>query len=190
MFHDICRQIVLFSAKQIAYSPQQIEWAIYVLECRLQTIAGMVLIFFLGCLIAPAGHVIAFLSSTYIISTRSGGYHCSTHLKCLFFSIFSSLLFLLSARLLLSFPWMICALLVVATIVLSLAPVNHISLHLTEEEIANNKKKLISNQILVLTIAICLWCMGSKAFIYVVQGYLCSALSVLLQIIYVHRRLS
>ena len=188
MLHDVCRRVVLSSAKQIAYSPQQIEWAIYVLECRLQDFIGTVLVFFLGSLVAPTAHVAAYLCSTYLISTRSGGYHCSTRWKCLALSIISSWLFLFSAKLLTSFPWIVCLLLVVATVILSLAPVNHISLHLNKKEIINNRKKLRFNQVVVLAIFAFLWVMNSETFIYVALGYLCSALSVLLQIIDVQRR--
>ncbi len=188
MIHSLCVYVIDTFISHWMLPSDYKEWAIYVLEFRMQSILGCLCTFSVGCFFVPPMAVLAFLGSLYLINSRSGGYHCSSYWKCFVLSIGTTILSLLIANALTSNPHISIGMLLIGTFFLRSAPLNNKKINLSKEELCENRKKLHRNQCLVGILLILLLVRKSVLTMYVAQGYLSASLAILYQTFHLAHR--
>lgn len=155
------------------------EWCVYILENRFFSYLCFLAFFLLGSLVFPPLGVLAFLGCLMLIRRNAGGYHCTTTGRCLLLSVLAVCLGLFAARALVPHATAQLLLLLVSTLALVRAPVNQAALHLSRQELAGNRKRLRTIQLVMLP-ALGILCLFHSSFsAYGTVGYAAAALSVL-----------
>lgn len=118
------------------------EWCVYGLLSRITTASTLSVVVILGAIVSNFLYALVFTTAFLFLRVRTNGHHAKTYLACLFHSI----LIEIGSLILVPFLRLPFALLLVGLsnlIIISLAPANNDSIHLTVEEVAALRPRIL-----------------------------------------------
>lgn len=178
MIHRFSERIVASLVDDGHIPSQNREWCVYILETRLLTILGLSFLLFLGVLFGKPFQTVVFLILFWSVRERAGGYHSGTPKKCYILSTVVFSVCMLVGDIIAYYSGLQWSLLILSNFVLLSAPINSVSLNLTEEEYLYNRKMLRMVQCVDTMIVAFFLLRASELSAYMILGYTAAALSV------------
>lgn len=182
MIENSSRKIVLFFSQKGLIQNEQCEWCIYALVSRISLIISIFFMILFGMLFTAPFNVICFLFGILPLRKRLGGYHAKNPFACVFLSVAVMLLSLLCVNITIYYriEWAIHILLALSSITIWLSkPYGHKNMHLTQEELVQNKVK-VKNILMIelsLIVLLCFLFSQNKGFLFCEIGIIAAALS-------------